>query len=159
MLPWRYCTDGGFWSRHDWLSWDRTWAGPLTWDHLPLGVDGEITSPTSHSERNVPLSRHSAPTHVDPLHGNDYQSCCSSSWCPWVLTSYLDLMSWQWACNNCRFLYSSFPPLNLGLMWSTSSRSLLVKYCPQLGHLPFCFFSSFATLVGVSISFPRLVLQ
>ena len=48
--------------------------------------------------------------------------------------------SWQCRCNSCRFLYSSLPPMVLGVMWSASKTSQSRKFNPHQGHLPNCSF-------------------
>lgn len=45
------------------------------------------------------------------------------------------------------------------MMWSTSTRSVSVKYNPQWLHLPVCLCKSLATLVGVPICCPLRLLQ
>lgn len=76
-----------------------------------------------------------------------------------ALISLAVLLSWQWRCNAWRFPYLSFPPRDLGMIWSISIKSSSLKYNSQWAHFPFCSFRSFATLVGTSGCSPLLELQ
>ena len=59
------------------------------------------------------------------------------------LPSLAVFVSWQCLCKSWRFLYSSFPPLNFGMIWSASITSSSRKNKPQWAHFPFCFFKGY----------------